>query len=613
MNFLLRLIAVAAILSGIALAGPASAQSDEAVRLLRESQRLYRMGDYDGAARSALEHTEALKAGSEYGENHLDYALAIERLAGIYEMQRRTLEAEAVYKRALVISEGILSPGDDRLDAPKIALAGFYARQGRFAEAETLLTNLVALRELVRGRSDASLARVLRTLLSLYDAQERKDDAKPLLARLLSLATCDPKISDLENLAATLKQYEEAKLGFQRKTKTGVYDARPGPGSDTPARSARRASADLEGTLSRLSLHRAETAALIYDRESCVYLVSRDGIEFVAPLAFSHAGSETVAAIRTGLNVDVRAAARTPQKRSSPPVSTAPARRVSTKPDFADAAATIIPSALHQKLASGRFSRLLILATGDLASVPFAALPIGGKQLVDYVAPVVLADVDGLAKSTEFDADFRRGEKLVVGDPDLSADKVWEFSPLPAAREEAREIATLVDARAVLGPDASRSAVNGLLTPNQGRLSLIYFATHGIADADNPMDASFLALKGSHLLAADIKKFKLTQHPLVVMSACQTGLGKVFEGGIFGLARAWHGAGASQVVMSLWNVSDAATRVLMVAFVRSLTEGLGAEHALRAAMLATRESHPDPALWAGFSVFGLPTATPIKR
>jgi CHAT domain len=53
-----------------------------------------------------------------------------------------------------------------------------------------------------------------------------------------------------------------------------------------------------------------------------------------------------------------------------------------------------------------------------------------------------------------------------------------------------------------------------------------------------------------------IKSLKLEHDPLVVMSACQTGLGKIFEGGTFGLTRAWHFAGASQIVMSLWNVDD---------------------------------------------------------
>ena len=103
-------------------------------------------------------------------------------------------------------------------------------------------------------------------------------------------------------------------------------------------------------------------------------------------------------------------------------------------------------------------------------------------------------------------------------------------------------------------------------------------------------------------------------NPLVVMSACQSGLGKVFGGGVFGLARAWHSAGAPQVVMSLWNVDDLATKLLMQDFVARVTEGAPAEFALQEAMKATRSrlpatpaQMPDPALWAGFALFGLPS------
>jgi len=54
----------------------------------------------------------------------------------------------------------------------------------------------------------------------------------------------------------------------------------------------------------------------------------------------------------------------------------------------------------------------------------------------------------------------------------------------------------------------------------------------------------------------------VAHHPLVVLSACQTGLGKVFDGGSYGVARGWLSAGAGQVVASLWRVSDEATKIL---------------------------------------------------
>ena len=136
---------------------------------------------------------------------------------------------------------------------------------------------------------------------------------------------------------------------------------------------------------------------------------------------------------------------------------------------------------------------------------------------------------------------------------------------------------------------------------------LIYLATHGIADAANPMDASFLALTNRHLYAGEIKQLAYrSYHPLVVMSACQSGLGKTFNAGVFGLARAWIHAGAAQVVASHWNVDDAATAKLMTTYIKQLRSGKVSRAALRSAMLHTRKAHPDPALWAGFNLIGYP-------
>ena len=118
--------------------------------------------------------------------------------------------------------------------------------------------------------------------------------------------------------------------------------------------------------------------------------------------------------------------------------------------------------------------------------------------------------------------------------------------------------------------------------------SLIYLATHALSDAVNPMDGSFLALAGDHLYGHDIKGLLFPNNPLVVMSACQTGLGKVFEGGTFGLVRAWYHVGAPQIVMSLWNIDDNATKDLMLEFMRRRKAGAMTEFALREAMLATQ-------------------------
>jgi CHAT domain-containing protein len=121
------------------------------------------------------------------------------------------------------------------------------------------------------------------------------------------------------------------------------------------------------------------------------------------------------------------------------------------------------------------------------------------------------------------------------------------------------------------------------------------------------MDGSFLALRGRHLSAAEIKRLQYhREHPFVVMSSCQSGLGKTINAGVFGLARAWVHAGAAQVLASLWNVDDLATSRLMTRFISYYLGGMGRQRALRQAMLETRSYNDDVALWGGFTLFGYP-------
>src|SRR5262249_20263350 len=123
---------------------------------------------------------------------------------------------------------------------------------------------------------------------------------------------------------------------------------------------------------------------------------------------------------------------------------------------------------------------------------------------------------------------------------------------------------------------------------------------------DNPLLRSGLALAGANtwlqhgslppeaedglLTAEDVSGFDLLDTELVVLSACDTGLGAVLVGeGVFGLQRAFVLAGARTLVMSLWKVSDLATALLMERFYENLlNRRLGRAEALRDAQLYTR-------------------------
>jgi CHAT domain-containing protein len=109
------------------------------------------------------------------------------------------------------------------------------------------------------------------------------------------------------------------------------------------------------------------------------------------------------------------------------------------------------------------------------------------------------------------------------------------------------------------------------------------------------------------LTAEDVTGMDLLDTELVVLSACETGLGQVHVGeGVFGLRRAFAVAGARTLVMSLWKVPDAQTEELMVDFYQRILRGEGRAEALRQAQQAVRLQHPDPFYWGAFICQGDP-------
>lgn len=183
----------------------------------------------------------------------------------------------------------------------------------------------------------------------------------------------------------------------------------------------------------------------------------------------------------------------------------------------------------------------------------------------------------------------------------------WFFPAIPGAVEEAKDVARILGVDLLKGKDAT---VDRLGREIENRPpGLIYLSTHGAANPNlTPWKTSFLVFKDRFLTPLVIGSWRehlMKSRPLVVMSACQTALGKEYYGGTFSLARAWVHAGASCVVMSLWNVDVEATKFLMVRFMEHVRDE-PPDRALRKAMEETRKDYPDPSLWAGFTVFGMP-------
>lgn len=204
------------------------------------------------------------------------------------------------------------------------------------------------------------------------------------------------------------------------------------------------------------------------------------------------------------------------------------------------------------------------------------------------------------------------------------------FAPLSGTEQEARSIQTLFpEAAIVSGAQATKSAVKQINAPR-----ILHVATHGFflselrpvatsspaqttarsADAGtvSPLLRSGLALTGANLhnanddgvlTALEASGLNLWGTKLVVLSACDTGVGEVRNGeGVYGLRRAFVLAGAESLVMSLWPISDYPTRQLMTGYYRNLKQGMGRGEALRQVQLDMVKKNPNlhPFYWANF-------------
>lgn len=375
--------------------------------------------------------------------------------------------------------------------------------------------------------------------------------------------------------------------------------------------------------LAALSTAERPTYALIHHSSGVrvhAWLVDQHGV-----LAAESSTGISTAQLRGDLGVTARSGDRAPILKSAGPDrmgiaidGRAPAAsgRPAAKAVLEKAAAAYLPGDIARRLSEGS-GRLLVLPVGASADVPYPALPLAsGEVLAEKWSTVVVPSINYLTQQGQ---EFRYSPRLlrdavVVGDPDLKGDPKWRWPALPGARSEAEQIAEIISLpreRLLIGPRATKAAVLPLIAGARPP-SFIYFATHALSDPVNPMDGSFVALNGGHLFGREFGGNRFTawdeRHPLVVLSACQTALGKTFEGGTYGIGRALVAAGAGQVVASLWNVNDIATSRLMVAFARELADGAVPEEALRRAQLAMSKAYPDdPAAWAAFTVLGPPS------
>ena len=274
---------------------------------------------------------------------------------------------------------------------------------------------------------------------------------------------------------------------------------------------------------------------------------------------------------------------------------------------------------------SERSGRILVKGAKDSATAPYAALPLNDGPAARRFSFVMLPDLQTLEDDDgvfEFDQ-LNLDRAVVVGNPDLSDDPRYKWQDLPGAEEEALNVANNLDEETLLlGKQATRRALTRAIHATDD-LGMVYIASHAVADPRNPLTRGFVAMSGDqgHYFAGHIRQERFRgwneRNPLVVMSACQTAMGRVLDGGGFGIARSWTAVGAGQVVSSLWNVSDNATKYLMKQFLERLQAGDAPELAMQKAQLKTMQARTkdrrqiyidDPKMWASFMIYGKPSS-----
>lgn len=244
----------------------------------------------------------------------------------------------------------------------------------------------------------------------------------------------------------------------------------------------------------------------------------------------------------------------------------------------------------------------------------------------DSVTEELIAEARGYSRTHEF-------TRSIESDSTRSG---WKY--LEGTEKEASNIVSIlkganIDSRMIKEGKANEESFKAL---DQVSPSLLHIATHGFFLSDpiqielnpfmqkkqakwysSPLLRSGLLFAGANrawlgedivegiedgiLTAEEISKLNLSKTKMVVLSACETGLGEVVSTeGVFGLQRAFKLAGVQTLIMSLWKVPDMATSKLMIEFYNNWISGLEVHQAFQKAQQLIKKEYPSPYYWAGF-------------
>lgn len=599
----------APLLSSVLLeqAGLQAARGDTQAALATAQRSLTLVGDHDWPVQRIYTHMRmadlllpdvaaaephmdaALRLASHLSLPHLHYRLN-QRLGRVRMLQGRHAEARALLTSAI-----------DQIEQLRGTLAHEAMRTSFLHDKATVYEDLVAL---LLEPGDTAGIRAAFGIAERAKSRALVDMLAGVVETRLALADDDALAARLATLQADLN---------------AIYNELLGTTSE-PASSQRRASlhtsaSELELEISRLRL---QAAAAMSAHDLLAAPLQLDQIEARLPadlllLAYHCIGDEIIAFVCAGGRVLVARAL------GSVGTTQRLIQRLGTQWDrfraghafieqhirqlelsaqrvlqalYAELFAPLEPliAELLPQPAGGTPLQLAIVRYGPLHQVPMHALFDGQQYLIDRFeisyAPsaTVLALCQGRAPR-------QSGAALIMGVADASIPEV--IGEVHAVARQLPGAVVRIDEHATLA--ALREAAPGC--------AVLHLACHGLFRVDNPM-FSALKLCDGWLTAADAIGLDLTG-VLVTLSACETGRGTSVGGDeIVGLTRAFLGAGATTLVVSLWLAQDATTAQLMATWYELLRGPAGPAAALRAAQLRLRAAYPHPYYWAPFMVVG---------
>ncbi len=566
------------------------------------------MGQY---AKAIDYHQQALvlarQTNDKAGESTILANLGVE-----YDEQGQFGQAIAAYRQALAIARAIQDPATEGLVLNNLGNTLFQTKQ--FADAETTLLAGLKTWESLR----ANLGNNDRNQISLFDQQAR---TYRLLQRVLvaqKKTDTALEIAERGRARAFVQLLARRLSGADSRSTASSATVQP----PTLAQIKQIAQAQ-NSTLVQYSILYEDSLAdgKVKPREVELYIwvIAPSGnITFrqvdLRPLDKAGASLETLVAIdrerigvrSRGLDLGLRASAATR----------------ATKQSQSQQLYNLLIEPIADVLPNDPNARVTFIPQRSLFLVPFAALQDpSGKYLIERHTILTAPSIQVLALTHQQrvrgegrgvrSEGRKRARALVVGNPTMpflsaqNGERAEQLASLPGAALEATAIAPLLGTQAITGDRATKVAIVRQMPQNR----IIHLATHGLLEDFKGLGipgAIALAPSGKDngLLTADEILDLNLNASLVVLSACDTGRGRLTGDGVIGLSRSFIAAGVPSLIVSLWAVPDASTAFLMRAFYQNLNRSPDKAQALRQAMLATLKQYPNPRDWAAFTLVG---------